>query len=164
MTAVYKPYSVLLYHLIISNWACWLVSPSHFGWPGSIVTHSNYRWRGTMTEKKRKTMKVTEKTQSHLARTWRHHHVSSTMAATRLTTSRMHLWVQIAPSDYFNPMETNLVPYNDRAHQITTHSGMVSPSLSSSSSSVVTPDFQALLCSFLAAHASCNPSNVQYPT
>lgn len=83
-----------------------------------------FRWKGTMTERKRTTMKVTERTRSHSARIWHHHPVPSTTAATRLTTRRMHLWVRTASSDYYITMATNPVSSNTlKAHLVRTHTG-----------------------------------------
>lgn len=115
-----------------------------------IISIHFFRWKGTMTGRKRTTMKVTEKTRSHSARIWHHHPVPSTTAATRLTMKR----TQTATSDYNITMATNpgfiITCIHIHDHQIKTHN-IVFPLL-------LLPDFY---CAFLATHWFCN--STRYP-
>lgn len=127
----------------------YLVSMERSAWHLSYCYCRIFRWKGTMTERRRTTLKATEKTRPHTATTWRHHPAPSTTAATRLTTRRTHLWVRTAPSDYWNPAgKTNLAPSSDlnacrvRIHPRTSDNHSV---FSPSSSPVVQPDFYCTL-------------------
>lgn len=114
-----------------------------------------------MTERRRTTLKATEKTRSHTATTWRHRPAPSTTAATRLTTTRTHLWVRTAPSDNCNPAgKTNLAPSSDlNAHRVRIHPRTLDNHcvFSPSSSPVVQPDFTVHSWQM---HGSCNSVTV----